>query len=36
MYLDPTTIDTSLTSIDELYDGLRNTAVKLDLDLTAR
>jgi phosphate/phosphite/phosphonate ABC transporter binding protein len=35
-YVDPLTIDTSLTTIDSLYDGLRNTAEKLDLDLSAR
>ena len=35
-YVDPTTIDTSLASIDALYDPLRVTAEKLDLDLAAR
>jgi phosphonate transport system substrate-binding protein len=35
-YVDPTTVDTSLTSIDALYDPLRLTAEKLDLDLSAR
>jgi phosphonate transport system substrate-binding protein len=35
-YIDPTTIDTSLESIDALYNPLRTTAELLDLDLTAR
>ena len=35
-YVDPTVIDPSLKNADALYDGLRNTAVKLDLDLSAR
>lgn len=35
-YADPTTIDTGLASIDALYDPLRLTAEKLDLDLAAR
>jgi hypothetical protein len=34
-YVDPTTVDTSLTSIDALYDPLRLMAEKLDLDLSA-
>lgn len=35
-YIDPTTIDTSLPSIDALYDPLRVIAQKLDMDLTKR
>lgn len=35
-YVDPTTIDKNLKSIDALYDGLRTTAKKLNLDLTKR
>jgi hypothetical protein len=34
-YIDPTTIDPSLASIDALYAGLRNTATRLDLGLSA-
>jgi phosphonate transport system substrate-binding protein len=35
-YVDPTKIDTSLKSIDALYDPLRVIAKKLNLDLTKR
>lgn len=35
-YIDPTTIDTSLKTIDNMYDPLRVIATKLDLDLKAR
>jgi len=35
-YVDPTTIDTSVTSIDALYDPLRVIAEKLQIDLKAR
>ncbi|MBI1282688.1 MAG: phosphate/phosphite/phosphonate ABC transporter substrate-binding protein [Anaerolineaceae bacterium] len=35
-YVDPTTINTELKSIDSMYDPLRVIAQKLDLDLKAR
>jgi phosphonate transport system substrate-binding protein len=35
-YVDPTTIDPDLGTIDGLYDGLRITAKKFNLDLTKR
>lgn len=35
-YLDPTTIDSSLKTIDNMYDPLRVIAKKLDLDLSAK
>ncbi len=35
-YMDPTTVDSSLESIDALYNPLRVIAEKLDLDLTKR
>ncbi len=35
-YIDPTQVDTSLESIDAMYDPLRVIATKLELDLQAR
>ncbi len=35
-YVDPTTINKDLKTIDSLYDGLRTVAKKLNLDLTKR
>jgi hypothetical protein len=35
-YIDPTTIDSNLKTIDAMYDPLRVIAKKLDLDLSAK